>query len=237
MAARRRLTEEDERVDGRGYLEKLIADSLGAGRGQPALGRQGSFNQFEIRGVAIGLVAAGALAQEEAEQILADLDVTLRRSGWLKVVRIEASATAGFRAVAKPVGTVRPEWRQAIEAPPAPVLRRVVPLVGRTLEIGEETANLISLEVWSTLVLLNLAYVDAPPRRRFNPDVRWHGWDDGGTQYRGGAGGGSGLHALFIERRVFEPGPAEGARVFTLVIESPGGRVTVPIPLHAGQEE
>src|SRR3954471_19378409 len=81
-------------VDGRGYLEKLIADSLGAGRGQPELGRQSSFNRFEIRGVAIGLAAAGALTQEEAEQILADLDVTLQRSGRLKVVRAEASASA-----------------------------------------------------------------------------------------------------------------------------------------------
>jgi hypothetical protein len=224
-------------VDGRAYLEKLIADSLGAGRGQPELGRQSSFNRFEIRGVAIGLAAAGALTQEEAEQILADLDVTLQRSGWLKVVRAEASASADFPLTVKPVGTVRPEWRQAVEAPPAPVLRRVVPLVGRTLEIGEETANLMSLEVWSTLLVLNLAYGDArPPRKRFNPDVHWRGWDDAGTRYRGGGGGGSGSHAMFVERRVFEPGPAEEARVFTLVIESPGGRVTAPIPLHGDQE-
>lgn len=60
-------------MDGRGYLEKLIADSLGAGKGQPAFAGQSGINRFEIRGVAIGLVAAGALPQEEAEQILADL--------------------------------------------------------------------------------------------------------------------------------------------------------------------
>jgi hypothetical protein len=156
--------------------------------------------------VAIGLVAAGALSQEEAEQILADLDATLQRYGWLKVVRQEMSASGG--AVAKRVGTERPEWRQAVEDPPSPVLRQVVPLVGRTLTVGEVTASLASLEVWSTFAALILAHVDVAPsrqRERFGPGVRWRGWDDAGTQYRGGGGA--------------------------------GGQATVPIPLHASQDE
>lgn len=227
-------------MDGRGYLEKLIADSLGTGKGQPALGRQSSLNLLEIRGVAIGLVAAGALAQEEADQILADLKVTLQRSGWLTVVRQEMSATTSAEAVAARVGIERPEWRQAIEDPPTPVVRHVVPLVGRTLTIGEVTANLVSLEVWSTFLALNLAYVDVDSHRmreRFGPGMRWRGWDDVGTQYRGGSGGGSGSHVLFVERRVFEPGPPEQARVLTLVIEHPGGQITIPISLPAGRQE
>jgi hypothetical protein len=231
---------EDDGMDGRGYLEKLIADSLGAGKGQPALGRQSGINRFEIRGVAIGLVAAGALSQEEAEQILADLDATLQRSGWLKVVRQETSTTTSGEAVAMRVGTERPEWRQAIEDPPTPVLRHVVPLAGRTLTVGETTANLVSLEVWSTLLVLSVAHVDVDAHRlrgRFGPGVRWRGWDDVGTQYRGGSWGGSGSHALFVERRVFEPGPPERARVLTLVIEHAGGQITVPIPLPASREE
>jgi hypothetical protein len=220
-------------MDGRRYLEKLIADSLGAGRGQPAAGRQSSFDRREIRGVAIGLVAAGTLAQEEADRILADLDETLQRSGRLKVVHAEGSASAGFAPVARPVGTERPEWRQAIEEPPTPVLRHVVSLAGRTLPISGTTAHLVSLEVWSSFVALTLAHVDGDPRwmRERWLEVRWRGWDDAGTQYRGGGGGGGGSHGLIVERRTFEPGPPAEARVLTLAVESPGGQTTVVIPL------
>lgn len=215
-------------MDGRGYLEKLIADSLGASR-------QGSLNRAEIRGVAIGLVAAGTLGQEEAERMLADLDVTLQRSGRLKNIHAEGSARGGFTtAVTARAGTERPEWRQAIEAPPAPRLRQVVSLVGRTLTAGEVKGELVSLEVWSTMLVLNLAHVDVEPRRvRERFGAQWHGWDDVGTQYRGGRGGGSGSHALYTERRVFEPGPPEEARVVTLVLESGDDRATVAIELAA----
>lgn len=229
-------------MDGRGYLEKLISDGLGAGRGQPESGRRSSLDRQKIRGVAIGLVAAGALSQEDADRILADLDETLRRSGRLKVVHVERSASAGFAPVARPVaepvskqvGAERPEWRQAIENPPAPVLRHVVSLAGRTLEAGELTADLVSLEVWSTIVVLNLAHGDFDPRRlreRFGADIRWRGWDDAGTQYRGGRAGGSGSHGMFLERHIFEPGPPAEARVLTVAVETPGGRATVEIPI------
>ncbi|WP_410614811.1 hypothetical protein [Amycolatopsis sp. lyj-109] len=221
-------------MDGRRYLEKLIADSLGAGRGQPVFGRQAGFDRRVIRGVAIGLVAAGTLAQEEADRILADLDETLQRSGQLKVVHVEASASAGFEPVATPVGTEQPEWRQAIEEPPAPVLRNVVSLAGRILEAGELKVNLVSLEVWSTFVVLTMAREGGDSHRLrelFHLRTDWRGWDDAGTQYRGGGGGGSGSHGLLLERRTFEPGPPEEARVLTLAVEAPGGRATVEVPL------
>ncbi|KDN16001.1 hypothetical protein DV20_43370 [Amycolatopsis rifamycinica] len=184
--------------------------------------------------MATGLVAAGTLSQEDADRILADLDVTLQRSGWLKVVHAEAAASTSGTAVARAVGTERPEWRQAIEEPPAPVLRQVVSLAGRTFEVGELTADLVSLEVWSTFVVLTLAHSGVDPRRmreHFALRTDWRGWDDAGTQYRGGGGGGSGSHGLLVERRTFEPGPPAEARVLTLAAESPGGRATVVIPL------
>ncbi|WP_318306767.1 hypothetical protein [Amycolatopsis solani] len=221
-------------MDGRRYLEKLISDGLGAGRGQPPAGRLSGFDRREIRGVAIGLVAAGALGQEEADRILADLDVTLHRSGLLQVVHAEASASAEFPPTARPVGTERPEWRQAIEEPPSPVLRQVVSLAGRTLHVGELTADLVSLEVWSTFVALTFAhgYHDHRLLRdRFRPDIRWRGWDDAGTQYRAGGGGGSGSNGLLVDRRTFEPGPPPDARVLILAVESPAGQATVVIPL------
>lgn len=229
-------------MDGRGYLEKLISDSLGAGRGQPAGAQQGSFDRQRIRGVATGLVAAGALRQEDADRILDDLDETLQRSGWLKVVHVEGSASTSVSgtAVARAVGTERPEWRQAIEKPPPPVLRHVVPLVGRTLEAGELTADLISLEVWSSLVVLTFShgYRDQRLLRdRFRPDIRWRGWDDAGTQYRAGGASGSGSHGLLVHRRSFEPGPPAEARMLTLAVEFPGGQTTVVVPLPAGVAE
>ncbi|WP_410594664.1 hypothetical protein [Amycolatopsis sp. lyj-23] len=219
-------------MDGRRYLEKLISDRLGAGRGQPEAGRRAAFDRSELRGVAIGLVAAGALTQEDAEAILADLDATLRRSGLLQVVHAEGSSRT---QVAMPVGTERPEWRQAIENPPAPVLRHVVSLAGRTLAIGDLTAQLVSLEVWSTLVVLTFAhgYRDHRLLRdRFRPDIRWRGWDDAGTQYRAGGGSGSGSNGLLVDRRQFEPGPPAQARVLTLAVEAPAGRATVEVPLR-----
>ncbi|WIX91694.1 hypothetical protein [Amycolatopsis sp. DG1A-15b] len=188
--------------------------------------------------MAIGLVAAGALRQEDADRILADLDETLRRSGRLTVVHAEASASTaistGGEAVARRVGTERPEWRQAIEEPPAPVLRQVVSLAGRVLEVGALTADLVSLEVWSTFVVLTLAHGGVDPRRvreHFALRTHWRGWDDAGTQYRGGGGGGSGSHGLLVERRTFEPGPPAETRVLTLAVESSGGQATVVIPL------
>lgn len=222
-------------MDGRGYLEKLISDGLGRGRGQPPAGRLSGFDRREIRGVAIGLVAAGALSQEEADRILADLDVTMQQSGLLKVVHAEGSASTGFApVVARAVGTERPEWRQAIEEPPTPVLRQVVSLAGRTLEVGELTADLVSLEIWSTFVVLTMAHTDVDPRRmreHWALRTHWRGWDDAGTQYRGGGGGGSGSHGLLVERRTFEPGPPAEVRLLTLAAEFPGGRATVVIPL------
>ncbi|MGK3201898.1 hypothetical protein [Amycolatopsis sp. MEPSY49] len=221
-------------MDGRGYLEKLISDSLGAGRGQPIGGRRNSLDRRMIRGVAIGLVAAGTLPQEEADRILADLDETLRRAGWLQVVHGEASTSARFEPTARPVGAERPEWRQAIEAPPTPVVRQVVSLAGRTLDVGELTADLVSLEVWSAFAVLTLAHGDVEPsriREHLALRTRWRGWDDAGTQYRGGSRGGSGSHGLLVERLTFEPGPPDEARELTLAVESSGSQAAVVIPL------
>jgi hypothetical protein len=207
-------------MDGRAYLEKFIADRL----------RQDRVDRSEIRGVAIGLVAAGALPQQELEQVLADLDETLQ------IVRRHGSASIeiGPMAVARRVGVERPEWRQAIEDPPTPVLRDVVPLVDRTVVVGDVTADLISLEVWSTFVGLNLAIIGLEPhqmRHRFGPYVRWRGWDDVGTQYQGTGGGASGLQGLFVARYVLTPGPPQEARALTIVIEHPGGQSEFSVPL------
>jgi hypothetical protein len=225
-------------MDARAYLEKLVVDRLGAGKGQPAQGRRGSFSWLEIRGVAVGLVAAGVLEQQEAERILADLEATLQRAGWIRVVPHEVSTSGGVSVSARAVGAVRPEWSRAIEDPPTPVLRSVVPLAGRVITVGGVTTNLISLELWSTLIVLRLAYVGEVDVRRFRErvgsNVGWRAWDDVGTQYAGGGGGASGSHGRVFEEKTFQPGPPAEARVLTLLIEDGHDRLTVPIQLPVG---
>jgi uncharacterized damage-inducible protein DinB len=212
-------------VEGAAYLEKLIADRLGAGRGQPPDGRRSSLDLAGIRGVAVGLVAAGVLGQHEMERIIADLEQTLVSTGWLTVARHEVGA-AGNAARA---GTVNEQWQAAIVDPPAPVLRKVFSLAGRTLVFGERSAVLLGLDVWSTMLTLRLAHEDghAATNRRY----RWRGWDDQGTQYRRAGSSGSGSHRLFQEQVVFEPGPADGARTLTLHVESDGVSQQLTIPL------
>lgn len=213
-------------VDGGAYLEKLISDRLGAGRGQPAAGRRSSLNLAEIRGVAIGLVAAGVLGQQAMDRILADLEQALETMGWLTVVRqTMTSADGGPRvepAMMARVGAIRPQWQEAIIDPPAPVLRKVISLAGQTLTVDEHPAALISVDIWSTVVTLRLAHHDSDGRAllsRLDSRHRWRGWDDAGTQFRGVGGSGGGSHRLVIEHVVFEPGPAGDARTLTLHLE------------------
>ncbi|HEX8629839.1 MAG TPA: hypothetical protein VF755_16880 [Catenuloplanes sp.] len=213
-------------MDGSAYLEKLIADRLGAGRGQPAQGRSSSLNLAEIRGVALGLVAAGVLGQRAMERIIADLERTLESTGWLTVVRHTmtgaddgASVEPGMMAR---VGAARPQWQKAIIDPPAPIIRTVISLAGQTLIMAERPVALISVEVWSSIVTLRLAHSDSDGRtllNRLDSGHRWRGWDDAGTRFRGVGGGGSGSHGLFIEEVRFEPGPADNARTLTLLVE------------------
>ena len=225
-------------MDGGAYLEKLIADRLGAGRGQPVAGRRSSFNLAEIRGVAVGLVAAGALGQQTMERIIADLEHTLESAGWLTVVRHTMRGVDGWPSVLPGmmarVGGTRPQWQQAIADPPAPVLREVISLAGHTLTLDERPAALISVEIWSTMVTLRLAHHDGDgrtPPNRLNGRHRWRGWDDAGTQFRGVGGSGGGSLSLFLEQVVFEPGPADEARALTLRVEHDGQPQQLTVPL------
>jgi hypothetical protein len=216
-------------VDGGAYLEKLIADRLGAGRGQPAAGRRASLDLAEIRGVAVGLVAAGVLGQQAMERIIADLERTLESTGRLTAVRQTVTGADGGRRIEPGmmarVGAVRPQWQEAILDPPAPVLRRVISLAGRMLTVDDHPVALVSVDIWSTMVTLRLAHHDSDGRsllNRLDSRHRWRGWDDAGTQLRGVGGSGGGSLGLFIEHVVFEPGPADDARMLTLRAEHDG---------------
>jgi len=212
-------------MDGRAYLEKLIADGL-------AVPDRIALDRSEVRGVALGLLAAGAIGRADMERILADLDETLKQAGFLRVMR----ANKPLGGSAGGVGVARPAWTRAIEEPPAPVLRHVFSLAGRTFELGGVVESLISLEVWSTFLRLNLAHGGEDNHRMtecFERGVKWRGWDDAGTQYRDAGGSGSSVQSLHARNRVFTPAPADHARLLTLVVDHADGPVTLQIPLPA----
>jgi hypothetical protein len=241
---------DDGRVEGRAYLEKYIADRLAAGQGQPPEGRRLSLDLSEIRGVAIGLVAAGALAQEEMERILADVEQELERLG--RLTRIEARMAAEGRGSPAHWAPVSVEARQQLVLQhsleraqrPEPVvtaaqLREVISLAGRTLTLGAATGTLISLERWSTMFVLRLAHADphADDLRSLDRmqarQKRWRGWDDAGTQYRyrGGSGSLARRGRLSMENVVLEPGAPDEARTLTLAFdhETETERLTVAL--------
>lgn len=208
-------------MDGRGHLDRLIADHLS--------GAPGAFNRSELRGVAFGLVAAQALAQADADRMLADLDAELRRIGRLRSTHVSQSTTASAPMAVR-IGAEPPHQPAAKELP-VPVLRHVVPLVGRHLTVGEARVVLVSLEVWSSFLVLNLAHVGVDMPQRFGTTIRWRGWDDVGTQYRSVGSGASGMHGLVAERQRFGPSAPAAARTLTLVVEYPDGRADISIPL------
>jgi hypothetical protein len=227
-------------MDGAAYLEKLIADRLGAGRGQPAAGRRSGLDLAGIRGVAVGLVAAGALGQQEMERIIADLEHTLESAGWLTIVRHTVTAGDPDSTIAPSMmaraGVTRRQWQEAIIDPPAPILRKVISLAGRTLTIDDQLVALLSLDVWSTMLMLRLAHHDRDSRtllNRLDSGHRWRGWDDAGTQFRRAGGSGGGSPQLFIEEVVFEPGPAEQARTLTIRVEQDHQTQQLTIALDA----
>jgi hypothetical protein len=206
-------------VDGRRYLEQLVADQLTRHAPDPRW----------VRGVGAGLVAAGVLEQPDMDRILSGFQTELENSGRLKRFRAGGSASSGI-ATAR---AVREEPEPAT-AHRSPELRSVISLAGQTLTFGGRTAHLVCLEVWSTVLSLSLAYLDAEHGafgHRYYADSQWRGWDDVGTQYRGGGGSGAGGGRVHQFRHTFIPGPPEGAREITLAVEHPDGGASVTIPL------
>jgi len=236
-------------MDGRRYLEKLINDRLDLARRDP----RAPFDRSEIRGIALGLVAASALSQKEMEAILAKLDRSLEALGRFTTVsqtlRVadrqppNAGATALFAAESGPEsagdaveslgGTAAPA-DPGEPKEPAPRLIRVVPLA-RDMVLWDAPATLVSVEVWTTVTRLHLAYPGSGPRhreilRRWRP---WRAYDDTGGQYRGGGGGAYDSDGLLLETRIFEPGPAEWAQTLTVrAYDARGRKDEFSVPLR-----
>ena len=205
-------------MDGKAYLEHLIADRLALGAG---------FNLHEVRGIARGLEAAGALTHADGERILADLEATMRGLGMLQTRQVSASAS--FTASA--VGRERPEWQEAVEQPPIPELKAVQALAGATLEAGPFRLEFTSLERWSTLLVLRYAYQAAPREGLFRSGYRWKARDDAATWYHAGGGSGSGAHGWMFEAVTLQPAPLPGATTLTVTLsdEDTTGEAVLPL--------
>ncbi|MET0136623.1 MAG: hypothetical protein ABW215_23790 [Kibdelosporangium sp.] len=219
-------------MDGQAYLENLIADRLGEVRRQPAETRGAAVNLAEIQGVAKGLVAADVLRQQDADRTLTDLRKTMERAGWLTEKTSFSSTSVQFGA-----GRTVPGGDGSDE----PELLRVISLAGRTFDTGDMTTRLVSLEVWSTMIVVRSVfpsgYEVSPAGRLKFWDLRWRwrAWDDVGTEYRSNSGGGgSGSHDLIFDSRTFEPGPPHEARTLTMLVEHPTHQAVVELPLVSG---
>jgi len=60
--------------------------------------------------------------------------------------------------------------------------------------------------------------------------LRWRGWDDVGTNTAATAAPGSLWPRLIVDNRMYEPGPPDDARTFTVVAEHPTAQAVVELP-------
>jgi hypothetical protein len=212
-------------MNGRAFLEQVAKEQFAGGKG--------TVNRWEIQGIARGLVAAGVLDQRDADQVMTWLRTKMTEAGMLRAVKFGDSMTSGSLAVA-PI-PVPPERPSASPQPP-PRLCRVMSLEGRTFTISGVTSTLVSLEVWSTMLVVRTArpHDQEEPPTFLDPRLRWRGWDDAGTEYRSNTGTGSTWHNLRVDSRMYEPGPPDEARIFTMVVEHPDHQAVVELPLVKG---
>jgi hypothetical protein len=205
-------------MNGRAFLEKVVKEQWDGGKGK--------VNRWELQGLARGLVAAGVLDQQDADRIMTWLRTKMTEAGMLRTVRFDAVPAVVARAPAVPVDSVKIDV-------PVPELRRVIPLAGRTFTINGITTSLVSLEVWSTMLIVRTARAegqDEPPSF-LTEQMRWRGWDDAGTEYRSNSGTGASWNSLIVDSRMYEPGPPDEAKTFTMVVEHPDHQALVELPL------
>lgn len=225
-------------MDGRRFLEDAIADKIDQATDRPAA-LQG-VDRSEIRGIALGLVAAGVLRQADMDEVLATLDTRLADAGLLDVRRFalasppdEAQRLQMVRSMARTGGpAVEPsvEIGRDVESPR---LVRVVPLHDRDIATSAGHIVLVSLEVWSSFMAVRIGYLDssASARDRMLGHQRWHGHDDGGTKYTESHSYLSDAYGCALETRVFTPAPSSDATVLTLWADALAGIDRLDVPL------
>lgn len=232
-------------VNAQEYLRQQVADLHAS---PSRFGHDLTMKRAEIRGVAKGLVAAGALTQDQSTEIISDLDPTdppriesitrtVSRRGD-PTMRVDASAIEENTAETFS-GTPEQSVESRGDETPA-ALERVVPIGKRLPPSGAINAIAISVEVWSTCTVLHLAYMEpgydaAQQMREHSP---WRGLDDNGLSYREVASYWSEATGALAETRVFTPGPTPMATTLTIsASEAAGKDHSFTVPLRARPDQ
>jgi hypothetical protein len=208
-------------MNGRAFLEKVVKEQWAGGKGK--------VNRWELQGLARGLVAAGVLDQQDADQVMTWLRTKMTEAGMLRTVRFDPVPAVAPRMPAVPVDS-------PLVDTPVPELKRVISLAGRTFTINDITTSLVSLEVWNTMLILRTARPNdrEEPPGLVDDRLRWRGWDDIGTEYRSNTATGATWNSLVVDSRMYEPGPPDEAKIFTMVVEHPDHQALVELPLAEG---
>lgn len=194
-------------MDGRRFLEQVIDDRLASeSTGNTTLGITVE-NLAEIKGMALGLAAAGVLSEQEMRDVLATAGIDPRRGP----VAVRTHAAPVFRPRDARRSVVLEATKSRVAPSPSGSLLRVVPLTGQEIPLGDTSLILISAEVWSTMLALRLAHaVGRPPGLQAMAECSIHVQDSLGTLYRSCGAAASDAGGIVFQERFFHPGPPDG---------------------------
>ena len=196
-------------MDGNAYLQRLVEQLL---HPDPPTTAGAPLTVPEISGVAHGLVAAGALAPEDARRILDSLYAEIRAHGQRTTRRLSASSS-----VQPPTGyaTSHQDPRTTVAtASPQPL--HVASLIGHSITVGTTEYVLVSIELWSTSFTVRYAVLGPPPEP--GPRPTWSATDEAGTLYRPAEGGSHGNGQYVSGEQRFHPALTRPARHLHLAI-------------------
>jgi hypothetical protein len=199
-------------------------------------------NHIGTEHILLGLLAEGeGLATETLVQL--GLDPGAVRERTLELAASEG-ARESERAPVHPAAArvLAPGTLPAPGLPPygsteRPRLDRVVPLAREVELPGGARLVLLSLEVWSSWMVLRSGAFPAPGEAIVEPVARFRLSDDAGTSYQcTSAASSSGGGWLHHHQAVFQPGPPDGAGRLTLTAVTADGTelATVEIDLGGG---
>lgn len=225
-------------MDGRGYLENLIAKRISQATRNPE--SSPAIDRSEIRGIAMGLAVAGVLSPTDKDQLLALLDVALTDAGLMQTRHFDMTSVPSdderlrmALAASRASQGGNTHRRGAGPEPSMPRLLRVVSLHHRDINAGAGRIVPVSLEVWSHFLTLRIGYLSTQTSAadRMMNHRKWYGQDDTLTTYDESHSYWSDAHGCIVETRVFTPAPPPAATTLTLQTGTPGEIERLELPL------
>jgi hypothetical protein len=212
-------------VDGRAYLVSLIDQRLRRSGERVT----NALDLAELKGVAQGLVASGALTTEAMRDLLAEKGVEPPLGAVVLQDDVRATFTqannSARRAAVESLAVDRLTGADTRE-----FLSRVIPAVGQELDIADRKASLISLDVWSRLFVLRFAYPSSD--LRFSTDVaaaHWYAEDDRKTRFDSCGSAWDGIDGMAFHQQYFKPGIPDGVSELEFSVELRGAKSTASI--------